>query len=88
MKVRVENTFGALQDDPDLVTETEDEDGWTTIKRNTKSIGIWNDVSDLASLYVSPSVLQSDSSSPPTEPASNEDSSNANTVENWEALEE
>ncbi|CAM0140389.1 unnamed protein product [Umbelopsis sp. WA50703] len=86
--VRVDNTFGALQDDPDLVTETEDEDGWTTIKRNTKSIGIWNDVSDLASLYVSPSVLQSDSSSPPTEPASNEDSSNANTVENWEALEE
>ncbi|KAJ2960802.1 hypothetical protein NQZ79_g3835 [Umbelopsis isabellina] len=86
--VRVDNTFGALQDEPELVTEAEDEDGWTTIKRNTKPASIWNDVSDLASLYVSPSVLQSGSSSQGTEPTSNEDPSNADTVENWEALEE
>ncbi|KAH8549344.1 hypothetical protein BGW37DRAFT_535178 [Umbelopsis sp. PMI_123] len=80
--VQVENTFGALQESSEIITETEDEDGWTTVKRNTRPVnGMWNDVNDIAGMYVSPAVLHSP---PLPTSATNADEP----VENWETLDE
>ncbi|CAO3679158.1 unnamed protein product [Umbelopsis vinacea] len=89
--VRVENTFGALQEDSDIMTEAEDEDGWTTVKRNIRpSSSMWNDVSDVAGMYVSPAVLETREADQGTEQGTEQgdESDTKEPVENWEALEE
>jgi transcriptional repressor NF-X1 len=97
--VRVENTFGALQEDSDIMTEAEDEDGWTTVKRNIRpSSSMWNDVSDVAGMYVSPAVLETREADQGTEQGTeqgaeqgteqSDESDTKEPVENWEALEE